>query len=89
MAEAIRNNRIKRDLFGKNPIILALQTAILAITEIGLKRESVIAILLYYNVVNNSKDIDALSDIFGNEVGCILRSLCRIRNLYKKSSYRE
>lgn len=85
LAEAIRNNRIKRDLFGKNPIILALQTAILAITEIGLKRESVIAILLYYNVVNNSKDIDALSDIFGNEVGCILRSLCRIRNLYKKN----
>lgn len=84
-AKAIRNETIQRDIFGKNPILLALQTALLAINEIGLSREGVLAILLYYNIVDDSDNIDELSNIFGHSVGCILRGLCRIRDLYKKS----
>lgn len=84
-AKAIINDTIQRDIFGKNPILLALQTALLAINEIGLNREGVLAILLYYNIVDDSDNIDELSNIFGHSVGCILRGLCRIRDLYKKS----
>jgi len=39
-------------IFGLNPMLLSFQTAVIAVTEIGLKRDGVIAILLYNNVCN-------------------------------------
>lgn len=83
--EAIEANRIQRDIFGNNPILLALQTAKLAIAEIGLKRNGVLAILLYSVIANDAEDIDKLSVVFGSSVGCILRGLCKIHDLYKKA----
>lgn len=83
--KAMEENRFQRDIFGLNPILLALQTAKLAVTEIGLKRDGVFAILLYSNVISGYDDIDHLSKVFGDSVGCILRGLCRIHDLYKKN----
>ena len=42
---AMSENRIQRDVFGINPILHALQTAEIAVNEIGLKRDGVIAII--------------------------------------------
>ena len=83
--KAMEENRFQRDIFGLNPILLALQTAKLAVTEIGLKRDGVFAILHYSNVISGYEDIDHLSKVFGDSVGCILRGLCRIHDLYKKN----
>lgn len=82
--QAINSQRIQRDMFGLNPILHALQTAWLAVTEIGLKRDGVFAILLYEEVIGGNEDIDHLTSLFGDNVGRILHGLCRIHDLYKK-----
>ena len=83
--QAINSQRIQRDMFGLNPILHALQTAWLAVTEIGLKRDGVFAILLYEEVIGGNEDIDHLTSLFGDNVGRILHGLCRIHDLYKKN----
>ena len=42
---AIREGQIDRDTFGLNPILMSMQTAYIAVNEIGLRRDSVIATL--------------------------------------------
>lgn len=83
--KALEEHKIQRDIFGLNPILHALQTAYLAVTGIGLKRDGVLAILLYSNVIHGDEDIQNLSGGFGNSVGRILHGLCRIHDLYKKN----
>ena len=79
--EALENGEIKRDVFGLNPILLALQTAVLAVEEIGLRRDGVMAILLY----PCRFDIKKSSKLFGPAVTTILGGLTRIQELYKKN----
>lgn len=81
----IEAHKIQRNIFGLNPILHALQTAELAITETGLKRDGVFAILLYSDVVNGNGNIEQYAETFGDNVGSILRGLCRIHDLYKKN----
>jgi GTP pyrophosphokinase len=38
--------QLQRDLFGLNPIVTSLQTALLVVDEIGLRRDAVLAVLL-------------------------------------------
>jgi len=45
--DAIEQGSIQRDIFGLNPILRALQTAYIAVDEIGLGRDASIATLLY------------------------------------------
>jgi GTP pyrophosphokinase len=46
LLHAIEQNLVRRDVFGLNPIVSSLQTALLVVDEIGLKRDAVIAVLL-------------------------------------------
>ncbi|MCH4147359.1 MAG: RelA/SpoT family protein [Prevotella sp.] len=85
LTNAINQNRIQRDVFGLNPILHSFQTAELAVNEIGLKRDGVIAILLYAIVVDNSSAIEQIQLKFGENVAHILNGLCRIHDLYKKN----
>lgn len=82
---AIKNNQIQRDIFGLNPILCALQTAQIAVDEIGLKRDSVIAIMLYTGVVNGFYTIGQMEEKFGVSVAQIIKGLARIHELYKKN----
>ncbi len=45
----ISENSIQRNVFGLNPILCSLQTAFIAVKDIGLNRESVISILLHHH----------------------------------------
>ena len=85
LTNAIIQNQIQRNVFELNPILLSLQTAELAINEIGLKREGVLSILLYTAVVNNSSTIEQIQVDFGENIAHILNGLCRIHDLYKKN----
>ena len=49
---AFINHQIKRNVFGMNPILAALQTAEIAVNEIGLKRDGIIAILMQTSVID-------------------------------------
>ena len=85
IGKAVHNHQIQRDVFGLNPIILSLQTAEVAVDEIGLKRDGVLAILLYENVVNGFADESEITTLFGASVGQIIHGLVKIHGLYKKN----
>ena len=82
---AIEQNQIQRDIFGLNPIVHACQTAEIAVGDIGLRRDGVLAILLYNNVVNGFATLEQMAKKFGEGVAHIIRGLVRIHELYKKT----
>lgn len=45
--DADNSGMLQRDVFGLSPMLTGLQTAQIAIEEIGVKRDGVIAIILY------------------------------------------
>lgn len=85
LKEALRNNSIQRNIFGKNPILLSLQTALIAVDEIGLKRDGILAILLYAGTPSDDNSLDFISNSFGENVARIINGLRRISDLYKKN----
>lgn len=82
---AFVNHQIKRDIFGLNPILHALQTAEIAVNEIGLKRDGVIAILMQTSVVDGYQSIEDIQEKYGESVAHIIRGLLRIHDLYKRN----
>lgn len=82
---SMSTGKIHRDVFGLNPVLRALQTAQIAVDEIGLKRDGTIAILLYATQPNAEIDTDAIAGQFGESVAHIVRGLVRIDDLYKKN----
>lgn len=86
LKQAIIQKKIQRDIFGLNPILSSLQTALIAIEEIGLKRDGVIAILLYSCFTEEaSNDYDKYEKEFGKTVVSILKGLVHIQELYKNN----
>lgn len=85
LTAAVRQNQIQRDVFGLNPILTALQTAELAINDIGLKRDGTLSILLYCTVINGFTTIEKTRQDFGENVAHIIHGLIRLHELYKKN----
>ena len=85
LLKAIEQGQVKRDFFGLNPIVNSLQTALLAVDEIGLRRDAVLAILLYPCIQGGMLSIDEVTTSFGQAVGHILHGLQRIQELYTKN----
>lgn len=85
LRRAVAEDRIERNVFGLNPVLLALQTARIAVNEIGLKRDSILAILLYDGVLNGYNSIETVEVEFGEGTAKIIRGLVRVQNLYKKN----
>lgn len=86
LKQAIIQKRIQRDIFGLNPILSSIQTALIAIEEIGLKRDGVVAVLLYSCFTKETEnDYDKYEKEFGKTVVSILKGLVHIQELYKKN----
>lgn len=85
LADSVKQNLIKRDVFGLNPVLLGFQTAMIVVDEIGLKRDAVLAILLHPSVSNGYVSIDEVREQFGDSVARILHGLERIADLYAKN----
>ena len=83
--QAIANNHVQRNIFGLNPILLSLQTALVAVEEIGLKRDGTIAILLYASTPTDDGSINSIKETYGESVGNIIHGLRNIQELYKKN----
>ena len=81
---SISNNEVKRNMFNLNPILCALQTTLIATKNIGLKRDSVLAILLYNSVQDNFTSIEDVKKEYGEGVAKIIHGLNKIQNLYIK-----
>lgn len=82
---AIESGSLHRNVFGLNPIVCALQTALIAVNDIGLKRDCVIAVLLYDNVMSGFTTVETIHELFGGGVSTIIRGLVKVQLLYKKN----
>ena len=85
LKESVAKNTIHRNVFGLNPILCSLQTAAIAVKDIGLKRDSVIAILLHQSVQDGYITLEDIDNRFGKSVAKIIHGLIRIQTLYQKN----
>jgi GTP pyrophosphokinase len=85
LAATIAQRRLKRDFFGLNPVVKSLQTALLAVDEIGLRRDAVVAVMLQPCLEGGQLSVDDAAADFGISVARILRGLQRIQELYEKT----
>jgi len=85
--QSVRSGQVVRDIFGLNPILQALQTASVAVEDTGLRRDGVVAILLYKGQMLSS-DVEIAKKqaaAFGPSVEKIISGLLRIQDLNKKT----
>lgn len=75
-----------RDKNGINGLIRNINTALIATTEIGLKRTSVIALLLYRPVLKKIITTEEIEKIFDADVTLIIRRLLKTSDLYARNT---
>ena len=85
LSHDLESGQLSRNVFGLNPIVLGLQTAMIMVDEIGLKRDGVLAVLLHSGVAAGHLSLDEVESEFGAPVARILNGLMRIQELYKKN----
>ncbi len=81
----VHSGTLQRNIFGLNPIVYALETAEIAFDEIGLKRDAIIAIVLYTGVVAGLSDTSQIEKDFGRGVAQIIHGLVKVQELYKRT----
>ena len=80
---AYKTGFLQRDMFGLNPIVTSLQTALIATEQIGLGKEAIIATLLYSSCGQTCEQ--ETSTLFGAGVAKIISGLSKIQRLYMKN----
>lgn len=85
LVNSIQNNRIQRDTFGLNPVIKDMQTAVIVAEEIGMKRASILGLMLHDSVRCGSCTSEEVERNYGEDVAGIIRGLIRVHELYTKS----
>ena len=76
---------ISRNAFGMNPVIKDMQTAVIVAEEIGMKRASILGIMLHESVTNGLCTLEEVRADYGEDVAGIIRGLAKIHDLYTKS----
>lgn len=85
LIKATAGGEIPRNVFGMNPIIKDMQTAVILAEEIGMRRASILGIMLHESVKYNLCTLEAVRCEYGEDVAGIIRGLVRINELYSKS----
>ena len=68
-----------------NPIIKDMQTAVIVAEEIGMRRASIIGIMLHESVKYNLCTLESVRQKYGEDVAGIIHGLVKINELYAKS----
>ncbi|MCI1648130.1 MAG: RelA/SpoT family protein [Bacteroides sp.] len=85
LVNSIKNNHVQRDTFGLNPLIKDMQTAVIVAEEIGMKRASILGIMLHESVKSGAYTTEEVQKMYGEDVAGIIRGLIRVNELYSKS----
>ncbi len=85
LRETAMSGRVQRDIFGLNPIIKDLQTALILLQEMGMKRASVLAVMLNDAVRSGDLPLEEVEHDYGTDVARIVHGLIRVQELYTKS----
>ena len=75
-----------RDKNGINGLLRHIDTALIATHEIGLKRTSVIALLLYRPVMKQALTLDEVRHTFGDDIALMISRLVKTTELYARST---
>lgn len=75
-----------RDKNSINGLLRNIDTALIATTEIGLKRTSVIALLLYRPVMKKVITLEEVEQKFGSDVTLIIQRLLKTSDLYARNT---
>ena len=75
-----------RDRNGINGLLRNIDTALIAASEIGLKRTSIIALLLYRPVMKKIIDLKEVEQSFGSEVSKMIQRLLKTSDLYARNT---
>jgi len=74
-----------RDRNGINGLLRNIETALIAVKEIGLKRTSILAVILYRPVLKKVITIQTVEDNFGSDVSLIINLLLKTADLYARN----
>ena len=85
LTQFISLGALPRNAFGMNPIIKDMQTAVIVAEEIGMKRASILSIMLHEPVKHGLCSLDFVQKEFGEDVAGIIKGLVKINELYSKS----
>ena len=86
MNEVVAKDCYGRDRNGINGLLRNIDTALIATSEIGLKRTSVIALLLYRPVMKKLITIEEIEKLFGADVTLIINRLMKTSDLYARNT---
>ncbi|WP_085535948.1 RelA/SpoT family protein [Massilibacteroides vaginae] len=75
-----------RDRNGINGLVRNISTALIATSEIGLKRTSILALLLYRPVLKGAINLDQVEKTFNADVTLIIRRLLKTSDLYARNT---
>jgi GTP pyrophosphokinase len=85
LMQAATQGNLPRTPFGMNPIIRDMQTAVIVAEEIGMKRASILGIMLHDLVKAGLCPLSQVREEYGQDVAGIIRGLVKINELYTKS----
>ena len=85
LIKVMSEGNIPRNAFGMNPIIKDMQTAVIVAEEIGMRRASIIGIMLHESVKYNLCTLESVRQKYGEDVAGIIHGLVKINELYAKS----
>jgi GTP pyrophosphokinase len=75
-----------RDHNGINGLLRNVSTALIATSDIGLRRTAVIALILYRPVLKKHVSIEEVEKIFSEEVSLLIRRLLKTSDLYARNT---
>lgn len=82
--ESLNQGTAQRNVFGLSSMLLGLQTAKIAVEEIGLRRDGVLAVIVY-SCNSQLMTKDEIANMFGESVSHIIHGLQKVQQLYVKS----
>ena len=85
LLQFVSERNLPRNVFGMNPIIKDMQTAIIVAEEIGMKRASILSIMLHEPVKCGLCSLEFVQKEYGEDVAGIIKGLVKINELYTKS----
>ena len=85
MRLAADSQALARDVFGHNPLLMDVRTALIVSDEMGMKRAAILAVLLHAAVFVGVIDSPTVEKDFGTDVARIIDGLVNISRLYEKN----
>ena len=77
LVQFLNEGNLPRNAFGMNPIIKDMQTAVIVVEEIGMKRASILSIMLHEPVKQGLCTLEFVRDEFGEDVAGIIKGFAQ------------